>query len=101
MVGGGGWKKSRHRETTSSDSQEWEWIREERHTVGDPAKFRKGCEISRPLQNFLRNVSVVPCFRILEQPCKNNTGKTNKKQENEMKNKNEEIFLIKPKKKEK
>ena len=44
-----GGMNSRPWEFASSDSQAWEWSEEESHTVGDPAKFRRGCE----LRNFL------------------------------------------------
>ena len=49
-------------------------------------KFHNPCEIS------CENASMAPYFRVVAQPCKNNTGKTNKKQENEMKNKMKKIF---------
>ena len=40
-----GGKNSRPWEFVSSDSQSWEWSGEESHTMGDPAKFCKGCEL--------------------------------------------------------
>ena len=46
-------------------------------TMSDPAKIRRGCEISQPLRNFLEKLFSL--LQDLSTALQNNTRKSNKK----------------------
>ena len=66
--------------------QAWEWRGAENQTVGDLQNFARVAKF--PLKMLLE----LPASRFLTQHCKNNTRKSNKERENEMKNEMKKIF---------